>query len=481
MRGVSWSRNELENALLFLLGVSVRLAWLYPLAQGILWATWVNPSDTSFSLFLVLALLICATALGRVLRATAAGPLIAAVVGLLASLAVAIGVTWTTQGWTVWLGRLRSGLITLEGGLPASLVALFAAVGIWRVGLRAKWLDHDDLWRDFRLGLLFLAILMLSMGTRLHAKGLDITLYLVWLLGSGLVTLALLSSRMAGASLRDQVPLQVSRSWSLAVTCIVLGVLGASWLLGEIFSPKAVAKIVEVLSPIIGIAGRVLRLILMALAYVVFWVLTPLIEALRAATDRGEDPLKDMRTAAVRDPWRIQTETAAWPPLVRTLLVVMVAIGLLGGILLILWAAWRSSERRAGNSPPTQDVRESIWSKELIGQQIASLRKHWRRSPPFLALDREEGARSAVRRLYQLLLIETARLGLARDPACTPLGYQQLLSGAFPAHTKAIETMTRTYLMARYAASQLSQQDVLVARQAWRELSAALRNQRRMR
>jgi len=170
----------------------------------------------------------------------------------------------------------------------------------------------------------------------------------------------------------------------------------------------------------------------------------------------------------------VETVLKLSPSLLQALRISLV-LGIVAGIALAFLLA--QQRRRNRSKDDASEQRELIWSKELLLRQLRDLlrrRPSGGPSPLFLELPQPNEPRQVIRLLYQRLLARARDLGCARPPGLTPTGYQRLLLGLIPGQRAALNTLTATYLLARYAPEVPGPEDVSKAQQALADIEDAL-------
>jgi hypothetical protein len=417
--------------------------------------------------------------LARARRLAALGGLAAVVLG-----------TWSVYGmghapWSpAWLGRFLTGLATNWTPVSAQGLSLAAAVYLWRRGIlsgqAAAQEAHDDLRRTFYVGVAGLGLVILlaarpsAQGARLlpGEVGGGVLVYFA----TGLGALALTSASRALRS--SQVPGQpgpaLSRYWIGAAAGVIALVLAGATAAGWLVTPEPIRAIFTALTPVVRFGSGALLFVFILVAYVALIaaaVLAPLLRDLLINLARlplpqlapSEPPRFDQLAQQIN---RLIDSV----PAARLILNLLAVALLLDGIALIFWLALnRLAQRRSAG---VEETREGIASRELFGQQMASLlRRLWpRRRPPstYLRLHGPTGdSRLIVRRAYQTMLAWAAEaLQEPRQPAQTPVAYAERLGRRLPEASEPVGRLTRAYLKARYAAAAPTPVEAEEARQA---------------
>jgi flagellar biosynthesis/type III secretory pathway M-ring protein FliF/YscJ len=224
--------------------------------------------------------------------------------------------------------------------------------------------------------------------------------------------------------------------------------------------------------------GLALTYVMLALAYVLFWLLRPLIEWLmqrageQARQEQEQDggpvsPLDELSQGDLVEVPPALVESAQWIGLVVVLVVIGVAIAL----------ALRYF--RAQTEEDVEETRETIFSTDLLQAQLAALWRRWTarggmgtdgERSPYLSLADELAARREVRAIYQELLGLARVHGHGREAVQTPLEYLGRLAAAYPGAGEALETLTQHYVAVRYSEEMVPRDVVEGVREAWARL-----------
>ncbi|MBN1402343.1 MAG: hypothetical protein JXA74_15995, partial [Anaerolineae bacterium] len=368
MRGASLRLSIWSRAILaLLLSALMRAMWMLPVLELALGSRYVQPGGVHYPLGMALVVLLGGAGLAALWRDRSAGPIAGAAVGLLISVgSVLYLLPAAGVGPVSALARLAYRLLDLREAIPAELVVLLGTAGLWVTGLKSGWQSHNALWRSFLAGTLVLSMLVLA---QLGDSRDSITLLAGRVLGftlSGLLALALLGSRHARDPLqRGSVnPPALNRYWLMTVSLVILMVVVLGWVLGKLISPQAVREIWGALRPIWGTLLAGLRLILLAIAYLLARLLRPLI----GLFSRNQAALEPFELAPPQEfePFQEQPGLAMGLPLwVRTGLGIGLALALLAGLIgLSVWA-WRRRVRIPEGEGYLEE-RDSIWTFGLL-------------------------------------------------------------------------------------------------------------------
>ncbi len=410
-------------------------------------------------------------------------------------LGAVLGLLWWQYGRAAylptdvrWFVQFTHSLTEWRGELPPQAFTLLTAVGIW---LRSvldgrRLLMRDDIWHASATGFIAFAILLIAGRIDPAALPPQTDAWLVALITVSMSALAFSSLELA-RNLGDwKTPKQpqpsLNRDWLLSVVLVIAAVLAVGLALGALLSPATIAYAFGWLSVVFGWIAALLNYVLMAVAYVLFLFLTPLFEWLRARIggDLLQEPLSMGDLQPTPEPFTgrpnleippLAAETLRWLGMAGVLLVIVVLFAL----------ALRYFRR--GRENEIDETRETILTRALLQEQLASLWQSWLhrlRRPlratfsPYLALEGEQENRRAIRALYQALLALTKSLGCPRAPAQTPAEYRSLLTTTWPEARAAWQTLTEEYVAARYGLHAPTAQQVDAMRQAWTQAEAML-------
>ncbi len=472
--GISRRWNWFESGLMPLVSASMRAAWLAPLLERILSSEFVSPVGWRFGPWLVVALLLGGSVLGGLLQEQPGERLHLALAGLVATL---LTLAFVARLWSPVspynVEQLWADLTHWSEGLPASLVVVVSAALLWRCGVTSDWLNYQALWSGFFSGVLVLGGLMVFGLTR-AADGSSLWGSVFVFLVCGLLALALLSAINSSFYERGQAlpHASLNRQWMIVIGVVTLGVLLLGWGLGRALSPGAMAEVIGWFRPIWNLLMQVLVSVAGALAYVILYILEPLINAIQAGGSQQE-PLKVLRESLERQfedaPNGAREPSRALEAVLHTLFFVGLALLLA----LILSKLTQRRGRRPAGTP--LESRNSVFSAELLRQQISELfNQRPRKREAFLPLAGRDDPRYLVRMLYRRFLDAAREAGHPRLRRQTPLAYERALADVLPVERSALRALTEAYLVARYAPNAPSPESVESARRAVERLEAAL-------
>ena len=181
----------------------------------------------------------------------------------------------------------------------------------------------------------------------------------------------------------------------------------------------------------------------------------------------------------------------AWWPLVRSLIFWLVLTGVIGYSLFHFvgdrWGAvrWLSGARflrwlcllwgglRRGAGRVATRVRAEV-AQRLAARRSRGVTRAWR----YFSL-RGMTPRERVRYFYLSVLHRSAREGLGRPPAATPLEYEAMLAQHLPEADEDLHRLSEAFLEARYSEHSITHDDAEAAKGGWQHVRRALAHLRR--
>jgi len=481
MPGIDLRRwRWLESGLIPLASAVMRTAWLTPLMYLLLNNVFVAPSGVPYPGWLILVLLLGASALNGLVQEHPNAPAIMAGAGLLAVLLV-LGYAFQFDASHPgrWLLRLLANLTDFRLAFPASLVVILATALLWRKGMTVVWDNYLELFKGFLTGVIALgAMLLLVSSATWEASGLNLWGLLLTFVFAALLSLATISAHqtLEVERLKDARVPPLSRQWLMVVGSVILAVILVGWVAAELLSPDAVQQLLRLLRPVWVAIRTAISYVILAIAYVVFWLLGPLLELVQSSmADNWDQATKELGE-------RLEEEmelpepapTAGLPPALLLALRILGITLLVVGIAWLLYRAYRKRSRKARSKVLEQ--RESVLTTDLLAQQLRDLLASLRRKPavsPFVPVAGED-PRVVIRRLYQQMLQRLSARGRARPPEVTPRAYARSVADLLPAGSEALTILTEAYLVARYAPDPPTWQQVAEASAAWEQIAAQL-------
>jgi hypothetical protein len=205
--------------------------------------------------------------------------------------------------------------------------------------------------------------------------------------------------------------------------------------------------------------------LLLALAFVVFLVVWPLIWLARLAIGKPDGNSNPLQGSSPQDFSRIvdQTQGHFSPEVAFALRAGLVIVVVAVAILFLL------SSLRRYRATSRDDARESLWSRDLARRQLRRLvtRRHAARPErEKIDLTREP---ASVREAYRFLLTLAARSDLGRQPAESASAFSRRLATAWPDVAEPVLDLTERYLRVRYG-EEPEEPDSIPARDDWRAI-----------
>lgn len=472
--------------LLAVLTATMRVAWIYPwlLAVG----AWMAPSHTQpiLPLWSLYALLLggYATAQMAVTRTSSLhrARLWMAVLGPL----VLLLLLWWLYGrplpiWDVrWL-QLATGspeLWAIE--VAPAVIAFFAAAWLWLRGVldAGAPVDHEAIVGSFVSGSVAFAVLLI--GSHLaggSAAGAPLWLALFVTAGMAALALASLERSLYAGGAAAVIRLRLNRYWLSSVALVIAAVLLLSFVVSALIAPESLAQALALLAPVVDALAQALLAIVYVAVYMLFLVLTPLIEWLRALIAAAQAQETPTEAAGMQplSPLFLDQTTAAPTELVEPFRWgVIVAVVIAAAVIFALSLRFL----RITENSNVDETRESILSRSLLAEQLRAL---WARlrtqtgadnDAAFLALDSEAPTRRQVRAHYQAFLAAMAAQGKPRPPAATPAAYAAQLDQLTPQQQTALHTLTAAYTAVRYGNASPAADELLADDVDWSQKSS---------
>jgi hypothetical protein len=364
---------------------------------------------------------------------------------------------WLTYASVAPLSLLRE-LVDWDKFISPVFLGLVACAYLWFQGIQLgrSALPQENLERAFyggifALGLLFVVNQLRPLITTAEALTAALAFFATGL--SGLALVSVENARRAEAGLTGTWP-ALNRYWLGTVASVIGSILLTGLLLASLLSPQTFEQLASVINLIID--GVTIGFIILAgsLAFVLAWLLAPVLKYLAEA-------IRQINFQLPRPP-NLQAASkqtldffARYPALnfARRGLVLFVIVAVL--VLVFWWAVRRFALRTRGDNDET---RENIATPELLLTQLKNLLNRRHRGgaaqPAYLTLaGARDDPRLMVRRAYQAMLEWAPAISLpARRAGQTPAAYAETLRQALPAGEAAFETLTGAYVQARYAA-----------------------------
>ena len=438
----------LDDAVLPLLGALTWAAWtgfLLAGAANFLTSQQVNPLAEPA----VFLLLLGGSAAARLARGRTRAGWYSVLAGLLAVLLA----EWWLLYWPAyalwnpaWLLRLAEQVGQLAGG---PLFVLIAAALIWRHGAVADWTSHTEATWAFMggvvvLGAAFIIAALAAPGELGLISGAALRFIIVaW------AALSLTGVSDASRSAANEHPLRLNRYWVVAA----LGAVGAIFALGLLVTwlvtPQSVADWIALLGPLFDLLRQILLDVIFAVTFVIFLVVTPLIDWLRSLLGPGNPVPFNSNPFTPPTPNDQNVAAVTLPPVVALILHILVVVVVLTVLALIV--AWTLRRTSTTDEAGVRENRELIWSWGLIQSQLSGLLARRQPAPLFDTLSGDAADTILwVRQLYRRVLEAAVARGIARPGRQTPDMFLATLMNIWPDEVARLVELTAAYDAARY-------------------------------
>lgn len=451
---------------------AMRAVWVWMLIH--LAARAITPTrDAWMTLPTILALLVFSTLLSQYgifrMKSDAGAVLLVSFGGLVAVI-IALYLSVSGVRAPFWDARWLAALF--DDPVP-SVVVLIVAMVLWRWGILAgrERVLYDTFAFNFALGVMaFVVALAVAFGTNVVSLY-ELVLPVLFFFAIGLGTLALSSlqdaRRYEGGRTGQQIAL--NRYWLGTVGMIIGTLLLGGVLLTQLFAPDSLAGVLNALTLIVNWLVQILFLVLVVVTFVIFTILEffarlfpplQLSSRLQELRARLFEPLPEWEQQVTREP----------SPAVYAVLQILAGVILAGVIVLIF--AWAFRRFRYLDEEDIEETRETIFSFDLVREQLAQLLRRPRtESPraPFVALDADD-PRAQIRRTYQALLAWAGAQGVPRAPGMTPYEYVGALERELGVDRAALTFITRAYVEARYSVASVDATRAHEVARAWQQI-----------
>jgi len=343
----------------------------------------------------------------------------------------------------------------LTHNTDAIVVLVLANLFVWQRAIHAtsRGLDFFSVGFTFRLG----TLLLFLGGTIFYYYGdsRQVMLFLWIYFGLGLVAVALARLYEKGSSAQSagaRLPLRRLAQLLLAVGA-TLG--GAAWL-SQFYTPTAIKAVLTWLTPLWVVLGS----LLLWLAQVLIWLLTPVVSWLVDVLSRwltGIDwtPAAQLldRLASISSATPLAgqnnepTELPAWLLTGIQVIAILLAVALALGLLLLYL-------ERIRPHPSRDEVEEEVAEDVTLGGGLLGQGVRWLKTMAGLVgrfgLSRQLLAAISVQNIYANLCRLARLRGYPRRPAQPPDAYLPVLARAFPGQDPALVRITAAYMRVHY-------------------------------
>lgn len=475
---LAWSLAALVDAM--------RVAWIWPwlLVLG----AWLAPSfgRPVLPLWSLFALLLGGRAVAQLALQRAATTRQARVGMAVIGPVILLLLIWWEYGrplapWDVaWLQAVTGSRELWAREVPPAVIAFAAAAGLWLRGVMdaGHIADHAGIVSGFVTGSIAFALLLLGspMANTALPDGTQTWMVIFVLAGMASLAVASVERSLYVGSADAPARLRLNRYWLASVGLVMASVVLLGLLLGAIIAPEAVVRALAVLTPVVDLLGQALLAVIYAVVYVLFFILSPLIEWLRSLLANMQPPesLVDPQPFQPLSPLLVERPTGVPAEVVEPLRwVTTLAVLLAVAVVLALMLRFV----RVADDAEADETRESILSRALLRSQWQALLDRLRRSgagedqPRFVALDDEEAARRRIRGLYQRFLTAMIERERPRPPGATPESYGRTVAPATPEQSAALETLTAAYVAVRYGSSMPDADTIAASDAAWQVIA----------
>jgi len=472
MLGRIWQRsNWVNDAVLPLLGALTWSAWGGVLLAAL--ASFVTDRQANLNAGpVILLLLLGGTLAGRLAERPGRRGLW---VILLGGLGAALLAEWWLLFWPAYglwdLGWVHRLAVAVSQLAPGPFVVAIGAAIAWRHGVIAEWTSHAETTTGFVSGVLVLGVALFVAALFNPAAVGPLTLAVIQLLLAAWAALSLAGVADASHSASGDQPLQLNRYWLAAALTVVGVIFGLGLLLTSFVTPEAVRGWAALLEPLVNLVRLIIWYVFYAATYLIFLVLTPLIDWLRSLMGHDAPQINQPF-----NPFANRPNAAAAPVVLPPALeLILRALTIVGFLVLIGYLVTRALRRKkATDRAGVREDRELIWSWDLVKSQLAELLSRRPAPAPFAELggDRDDPL-VWVRRAYQRLLALALARGRPRLPRQTPHTFLPTVNDLWPGETRNLAELTAAYTAARYGQVPPSPEQLAALKQAMERLAAA--------
>ncbi len=460
MRGiVSKNWRWIERGVIPFISAVMQVACFAPLLQFALHNQLVGPEGLSFPWYWMLALLLGASLFERIIQEHPKARIISALTGLGVIIVVLVALYRIDVGSiSAWLKMLFYDLTSFEEYFPGALIIIVAAALIWRRGLVADWQSYEQLFKSFLIGTLVLALTVLIAPQDAWSQlGMNPWVSMGIFICSSLLALGLLGVQEATIIRQNEdSPLTLSRYWLGVVASVILAVGVLGFLVSRIASPEGINQVSQVLQPVWDIIKQGISYILLAIAYIAFWALGPLLGLLEENYSESFQEVANRVGDSLQDDYLDMDPAATEPNLVLQKALQILFITAIVVVLIVIFSRALRRRRKKKNLELGEE-RESVLTGKLLQQQIRDVLQNLRRKPkpiPYLNLEGEQGTRKRIRLSYQRFLAKMTSRGEPRPAGKTPEAYAKMLSASEPEKSQALHNLASAYDIARYASDE---------------------------
>ena len=477
LKRISWVQTIILPIALALLIV----AWLSPWVHWLTRSTELSAVKPVPSAWLLLGLLLGGTYATRFAMAGERSPRVRQLMVIVPGLLAIFLVAWLTYGNRFLLGYVHD-LLDWQNSVSAELIALIASVLLWWRGIlagRKRTISDETLERTFLHSIVALGLLLFINNFNEFVPAPEMLLSVLTLFATGLSALTVIS--IEHTRLRQQAApdpwSMTNRHWLATIVTVVGLILVGGLSVTGVLSPETLNRFVAAIGPLLSALGSFLEALLVAIFAVLSWLATPFIpllqwlaRALYSVLFTALSVLNSIGLAVnnLRRPEEVDNFFNS-PEFVSISRGATVAVILVLFVVVSIWVLRRWGLLAGKRS---DEIRESIASRDLLLKQVRELLARWRKGvpaspPPYFVLDGPpEDPRLMARRAYQSMLDWATGLGRPRFPYQTPTTYAAALGAELPSVREAIDALTAIYVQARYATDPPSLDEARRAQQA---------------
>lgn len=253
---------------------------------------------------------------------------------------------------------------------------------------------------------------------------------------------------------------------SSLLTVFVAGVAAAA------LSGEGLVRVLQWLEPLWQAMRLLTTVVVVMVAYVTVFLLTPLAWLLRRLAQRfnllpAEGPGPEVEPAETGPTDVNELVEALQQPGIPEWINQALVLLLIAGVLLLLYVAFARYFRERGFVYGPGETAGARGREEEAG---AGLGERIRRR---LGLWRRRRAAASIRRIYRRMSEAAAVAGFPRAPAETPYEYLSTLNEAWPEGTAETRLITRAYVNVRYGELPETKEELDAISAAWERLQAA--------
>jgi hypothetical protein len=390
------------------------------------------------------------------------------------------GYAFLDGGWFIYLGKMLGAMFTNPHTVVVALPVLLYLW--WRGIVLGRTTSYfKNIYRSFLLGMVMLIVLIIlwqisSLSGAFEGPVSSVGFHVMAFFFFGLTAIAiyhlyLMRRRMP----REDAALTSVWRW----LPIMLGVIGGIVVVGigvaSIFSPEFIASIEQGVKVVFGFLGKILYYVLIPFNFIfegIYYILQFLISRLRneQALQPGESGNRTIEGMGEVVPKEI-------PPEVTTVIKwIVVAIIVAAVIYFLARAVYRHRAKRA--LAEIEEIHESLWSwsgfKDDFWLFLNMLGQRFKRKPKIASprhyIDEDILGRLNIREIYQRLLWEGARGGIARRRHETASEYSERLGQTVPDSSEPLAQITDLYIGVRYGDISAQEEQTNHANSLWRFL-----------